>query len=507
MIRMKYNNPVLPGFYPDPSICRVGKDYYMVTSSFEYFPGVPIFHSLDLVNWRQIGHCLTRTSQLSIKNIPSSRGIWAPTIRHHNGVFYMVTTDAGGKGHFYVYTEDPAAEWSEPVFVEGKGFDPDLFFDDDGKMYFMEHDLNGKGITQWEIDINSGSLIGNGQCIWKGFEDRYCEAPHLYKIQGKYYLMVAEGGTYRGHMIVVARSDSPTGPFEGCPHNPILSHRCEVLYAIQSTGHGDFVQAEDGSWWIVFLATRPNNRAHHLGRETFLAPVTWTGNGWPIINNNKCIELEMDAACLPQHKWKEEAVRDDFNDKQLKNCWNFRRVPLNEYWSLESRKGWLKLLGTANTLNDIEPYMFIGRRQQHFNCQVSTLMAFNPVELGEEAGLTVIMNEEHHYEVAVVKFAKGKAIIVRKRIGDLVSIVANEPIEDESIVLKITAERNQYILGYLDQAGTFIKLATAMPKYLSSEVAGGFTGVYFGLYATGNGKESTAPAFFDWFDYEKGDVK
>ena len=501
-MKMKYDNPIISGFYPDPSICRVDQDYYMVNSSFEYFPGVPIFHSRDLVNWRQIGYCITRTSQLLLENIPSSHGIWAPTIRYHEGIFYIVTTDTFRRGHFYVYTDNPAGEWSDPIWVEASGFDPDLFFDEDGKTYFMEHDLNGNGITQWEIDIKSGKLLSEGQCIWLGFEDRFCEAPHLYKIKDKYYLIVAEGGTYRGHMVVAARSDKATGPFEGCPHNPILTHRHHVLNEIQSAGHGDLIEAHDGSWWIVFLATRQIRRCHHLGRETFLAPVSWSDDGWPIVNNNQAIEIEMVADCLPQHKWQEEIKRDDFNDLTLKNCWNFRRVPLNDHWSLEKREGWLQLLGNENTLNDIEPNVFMGRRQQHFGCKVSTFMEFEPVLEGEEAGLTVIMNEEHHYEIAISKVNGKKCVIVRKRIGDLIAIVAKEPYESSTIVLNITAEKTKYTLGYIANDGSYIKLASATTRHLSSEVAGGFTGVYFGLYATGNGKECISPAFFDWFDYE-----
>lgn len=193
---MKYHNPIIPGFYPDPSICRVNEDYYLVTGSFEYFPGVPIFHSLDMVHWKQIGHCLTLDVQLPLQGVPSSHGIWAPTLRYHNNRFYMVTTNMSGGGHFYVSTEDPTGEWSDPVWVEGNGFDPDLFFDEDGKVYFMEHEINGNGILQCEIDLQTGRFLSEQRKIWGGFEDRFCEAPHMFKINGKYYLLVAEGGDF-----------------------------------------------------------------------------------------------------------------------------------------------------------------------------------------------------------------------------------------------------------------------------------------------------------------------
>jgi xylan 1,4-beta-xylosidase len=206
---MPYANPIIPGFYPDPSVCRVGDDYYLVTSSFEYFPGVPVFHSRDLLHWRQIGHCLTRDSQLPLLSVRSSGGIYAPTIRHHNGRFYMVTTNVNGGGNFYVFTDDPAGEWSEPVFVEQGGIDPSLFFDDDGTVYFTSTGDNG--IYQSILNIQTGKRLSEIRHLWTGTGGRYPEAPHLYRINGRYYLMMAEGGTEYGHMETIARGDSPWG--------------------------------------------------------------------------------------------------------------------------------------------------------------------------------------------------------------------------------------------------------------------------------------------------------
>ena len=224
----------------------------------------------------------------------------------------MVTTNVSGGGHFYVKAQDPAGPWSEPVWIEGPWFDPDLFFDDDGRVYFSRMNM-GQGIYQREIDLETGALLGPERIIWPGFEDRFCEAPHIYKINGLYYLLVAEGGTHRTHMIVAARSTSPTGPYEGCPHNPLLTHRCALGNPIEHTGHGDLVQAPDGSWWVVFLAVRTYQGRFHLGRETFLAPVTWTEDGWPVINEGQPIALEMDAPLPPSHPWPEPPVRDEFD--------------------------------------------------------------------------------------------------------------------------------------------------------------------------------------------------
>jgi xylan 1,4-beta-xylosidase len=507
---MSYTNPVIPGFHPDPSVCRVGEEYYLATSSFEYFPGVPIFHSRDLVNWRQIGYCLMRESQLPLRDVMSSGGIWAPTLRYHAGRFYMITSNMPHYRHFYVSADDPAGEWSEPIRIDGdsagSGFDTDLFFDDgeaDGKVYMARHSDDTVGIRLWELDLATGTLLGPEHLIWPGFEDDLCEAPHLYKIDGLYYRLLAEGSTHRGHMATIGRSDKVTGPYESCPYNPILTHRAKVAEPIQAIGHADLVQAHDGSWWAVFLGIRQNDwRYHHLGRETFLAPVTWTADGWPIITDRQhAVQLQVDGPALPQHPWPAPAVRDDFDAPKLALLWNFRKNPDPQAWSLSERPGWLTLRGTPPALSDFDPPIFVGRRQQHFECTAATLLEFEPGE-GDEAGLTAFMNEQHHYEVALSRQAGGKFVIVRRRIGDLSSVVAIENAPEGPLVLQIVAEREKYTLGYSCAGQPFKPLTQGLTKYLSSEVAGGFTGVYFALYATGHGKHSTSPACFDWFDYD-----
>jgi xylan 1,4-beta-xylosidase len=283
---MPYTNPVIPGFHPDPSVCRVGADYYLVTSSFEYYPGVPIFHSRDLFNWRPIGHCLTRESQLPLHGARSSGGIFAPTIRYHQGRFYMVTTNITARKHILVHAENPEGPWSEPVWLDMDGIDPSLLFDDDGKVYFSS--TGPGGIWQSELDVERGTWIGEKRSLWAGTGGSFPEAPHLYRLGDTYYLLIAEGGTEYGHMVTIARSGTPWGPFEPCPHNPILSHRSKSL-EIRCTGHGDLVQDHRGNWWMVFLGTRPVGYppCYHLGRETFLAPVSWDANGWPVVNGGR----------------------------------------------------------------------------------------------------------------------------------------------------------------------------------------------------------------------------
>ncbi|MBU4377032.1 MAG: glycoside hydrolase family 43 protein [Candidatus Omnitrophica bacterium] len=497
---MKYKNPVISGFYPDPSVCRVGEDYYLVTSSFEYFPGVPIFHSKDLINWRQIGYCLTRKSQLPLEKARSSSGIFAPTIRHHNGTFYMVTTNANGWRNFFVYSKDPAGDWSEPVWLDQGGIDPSLFFDDDGSVYFASTGVNC--IVQSTIDIKTGKQLIDTQEIWRGTSGSYPEGPHLYKINGTYYLMIAEGGTEFGHMETIARSKSPWGPFESCLRNPILTHRSSVE-PIQCTGHGDLVEAHNGTWWMVFLGVRTNGHppCHHIGREVYLAPVKWDKDGWPVVGDNGRVYLEMETDCLPLDPQKSIETRDDFDSKSLGIDWNFLRNPKEEDWPLSERPGFIRLTGSAVTLDDFDSPAFIGRRQRHFNCRVQASLSFSPENENEEAGLTVFMNERHHYEIAVTRLAKERRVIVRKRIGGLSAIVASEKIGEGAVTLGLSANKDLYQFFYLHKDSGNSVLAEGETRYLSSEVAGGWTGVFFAMYATGNGKKSKSPAYFDWFEY------
>src|SRR5690349_19562492 len=279
---MSFQNPVIPGFHPDPSICRVGADYYLACSSFEYFPGVPIFHSRDLVHWTQLGNALDRPSQLPLPvDTPSSAGIYAPTLRHHDGRFWLITTNVTHGGNFLVTATDPAGPWSDPIPAPGvHGIDPDLAWDEDGTCW-----CTVAGVSQIRLDPATGTTTGAARRIWSGTPGAQApEAPHLYRIGDWWYLLIAEGGTERGHSVSVARARTPRGPYQPAPGNPVLSHR-STDRPIQSTGHSDLVRAPDGSWALVLLGTRPRGRTpafHVLGRETFLAPVTWA-DGWPVV--------------------------------------------------------------------------------------------------------------------------------------------------------------------------------------------------------------------------------
>lgn len=498
---MNLANPVIPGFYPDPSVCRRGRDFFLVTSSFEYFPGVPLFHSTDLVNWHRVGNVLDRASQLRLNGIPSSGGIFAPTIRHHDGTFYVITTCVGGSGHFYVTTRDPFGPWSEPVPVAGPGFDPDLFFDEDGRVFFSREDIHGHGIRQHEIDIATGRLLGDERLIWAGFEDPLCEAPHIYKIGDWYYLLVAEGGTYRGHMVVVARGPSPAGPFDPCPRNPILTHRHLVLDPVQSLGHADLIRAPDGSWWLVFLGTRPIGRWHHLGRETFLAPVTWDDEGWPVVNAGRPITVDGVPApsfCAGQRATHHQHFRFDAPTWPPELA--FRRNPEPDKYDLRAGEGRLVMLGP--TSDNPDGFSFVGQRQTDFACRATVRCAFAPAATGEYAGLMAIMNERHYYALGPTLRDGAPGLCLRRRLGSLVAeefVALERP--GEELVLRIDADHRTYAFSY--QAGgdrAFQPVGGGECRYLSSEVAGGFTGVFLGPFNAAVG--STSPAVFRDFRYD-----
>lgn len=482
----QYTNPIIPGFYPDPSVCRVGSDYYLVTSTFEFFPGVPVFHSKDLVNWQQIGHCLTRTSQLPLKEARPSGGIYAPTIRHHDGVFYMVTTNVSYGGNFYVTTTDPAGEWSEPIYVDQGGIDPSLFFDDDGKVYFTS---NADGMCTCEIDIATGKKLTPSTPVWTGTGGRYPEAPHLYKIDGVYYLMLAEGGTEYGHMETIARSSTPYGPWEPSPRNPILTNRnTKADMDIQATGHADLVQTQNGDWYAVFLAFRNSQQYfHHLGRETYLAPVVWE-DGFPYIG----ICPKEASVNLPECPVPAPAKTTDFSQQGLE--WVMLREPNAKLYQFTGCG--LLLKGVAENLSAFNPTLLM-RRQQHFSMLAQTVVDFEP-RLHEEAGLTTFYNLETHYEIYLTRTSKGRRVQVRRVVGDMEMISADIPAPSGDVTFKVTSDKLNYYFFCNDAY-----LCKCETRFLSTEATPcSFTGVMLGLYATGNGRTCENLARFANFTYD-----
>ena len=490
---MRFENPILRGFYPDPSVCRVGNKYYLVCSSFQYFPGVPIFESDDLINWTQIGHCLTRESQLPLEGIESSGGVFAPTIRHHEGRYYMVTTNATFHKHFYVYTDDIYGEWSEPIFVDQGGIDPSLFFED-GKAYFTSNGADEEGksaVIQCEIEIETGKRLTESKHIWHGSGGKYLESPHLYKIKDYYYLTCAEGGTEYGHMITVARSKSPYGPFEGYPNNPVLTNRNLGGYEIQGIGHGDLFEDTKGNWWLIHLGFRQTGQwltYHHLGREVFIVPIQWQEDGWFTANEIGITEKIIDTDLISYDVKQKLYEKQDFKTLSFNLDWAFLRNPKYCNYDFSEKSGGVKLRGDSSTINDIDPQTFIGIRQKEFCNDILTNICFDTKEVGTEAGITAYMDENHHYDIAIIEEENENYVILRLCIGDLKSIVHKYSIgTTQSAKLLIKSDNINYYFYYADESGDEHFLGKAQTRYLSSEVAGGFTGVLLGLYATGNG--------------------
>jgi beta-xylosidase len=472
----------------------VGDEYILVVSSFTYFPGVPVFVSKNLIDWEQIGHALDRPSQLDLTHTRewSSLGIYAPTIRHHDGRFWMITTNVttAGAKTFFVTAEDPAGPWSDPVAVAIAGIDPDLAWDDVGNCWVHFSGLGG--IARCRIDPSDGRILAGPDRTWSGTGLPFPEAPHLFQRGGTWYLMIAEGGTERGHCVSVARAPSPVGPWESAPSNPILSNR-STDRPIQNTGHADMVEATEGSWWMVLLGVRPRGISpgfHVLGRETFLTPVDWV-DGWPVPH---VVQLDMDGRPPGPAEAVAARGRDDFDSPTLAPHWVGVRQSPSTAASLQERPGWLVIHGGASTLDSPEP-AFVGRRQQHQCCRAR---ARTEVGTAAEAGLAILMDETAHYEVVLSQ----SEILARARVGPLDAVVGRAPRPVEPIVLTIATEPHAHgpdavTLGYEDETGALQTLAQLDGRALSTEVTGGFLGRTIGMFAVGG------DAAFDWFDYRE----
>ena len=476
---MRYQNPVVKGFYPDPSVCAANGKFYLVCSSFQFFPGVPLFESTDLVNWTQIGHVLTRKSQVMLENINSSGGVFAPTIRFYKGRFYMVTNNNTTQENFYVYTDDIYGEWSDPIVVDQGGIDPSLYFEEN-RCYFISNgnDENGKGcVMQCEIEIETGKKLTETKPIWGGSGGRYLESPHMYFINGMYYLMAAEGGTEYGHMVTYARSENIWGPFESYPKNPVLTNRNKAPYIIQGIGHGDLIQAQDGNWYILCLGFRQIGvwmPYHHLGREVFLTPVRFGEDGW--------FRAGHDGTCdefyeIPGDFVQKEQKLYTFENTDFSREWCYLRHPHMENYQLEPDK--VTLTGTDITLNEPQSPTFLGIRQRDFDMELSVDVTCD----AKEAGVTAYMNEDEHYEIGLSKTENGVEVFVHLHIGDAECEKCRIALADnQKVTLLIKSDACNYHY-YVKDGEKTVYLASARTKYLSSEVSSGFTGVVLGLYA------------------------
>lgn len=477
---MKYTNPVIKGFYPDPSVCFANGKFYLVCSSFQYFPGVPLFESDDLVNWTQIGYVFTRHSQVKLDRINSSGGVFAPTIRYNNGRFYMVTTNDTTHENFYVYTDDIYAEWSDPIPVDQGGIDPSLFFEN-GRAFFISNgaDAYGDGgVVQCEIDIATGKKLTESKCIWHGSGGRYLESPHMYKIGDYYYLMAAEGGTEYGHMITYARGKNLWGPFDSYPKNPVLTNRNKAPYIIQGIGHGDLIQDQHGNWHILSLGFRQIHiwqPYHHLGREVFLTPVRFEGNGW--------FTAGMDGTTSEQYE-----IAGDFEQKPLGTI-TFENTDWNIDWcylrkavpgNYELSKTGAVLHGTGITLYDTDSPTFVALRQRDFEFDLHVNLKID----SGEGGVTVYHDESEHYDLAIRRADAGYEAVLKLNIGGIRHEQKVVSISGDSAGLYIHADALGYQF-YVKDGDRETSLGYGQAKFLSSEVCGGFTGVMLGLYAVG----------------------
>lgn len=504
---VKYQNPIVRGCYPDPSICRNGEWFYLVNSTFEYFPGVPVFRSKNLVQWEQISHCISREDQLQLCPTirQSASGIFAPSIRCKDDTFYMVVTnvtdETKDKGNFYVWTKDPKGDWSDPIFLGTPGIDPSFFFDDDDREYYVGTSENQIYICA--MSLEEQKIIGERIVLWTGTGGSYPEGPHIYKKNGWYYLLISEGGTERSHMITMARSRQIEGPYEACPHNPVLTNR-SLLRPIESVGHADLVEDANGNWWAVCLGTRTFSYPpkHNLGRETMLVPVNWEGD-WPIFGNHGTLEQEVETDLLPAEYVPEPNNKTyfcDFTSKNLDFSWNTLYTPTEKFW--KSGDGVLELIGNEHSLSDMAAYAWMGRRQSEHNTLTTVELMFDPEEQ-EEAGLTIFMNHKHHYDAAIICEEGEKKLIFRRQIGSLYRIEHIIPVNGDKVTLELESNLDNYVFYYRFQDGERRFLGQGETIYLTTEVGGSFTGNYIALYSMGNGSKCTSSAKFTNFTYKE----
>ncbi|HST45013.1 MAG TPA: glycoside hydrolase family 43 protein [Luteimonas sp.] len=507
-----YRNPVLAGFHPDPSITRAGDRFYLVASSFAFFPGIPVFESRDLVHWEPIGHVIDRPSQLEFDGLGMSRGVFAPTIEFHDGLFYVANTAVDSGGNFIVTARDPAGPWSDPVWLPGvDGIDPSLFFDDDGRVYLLNNDApegtarydGHRAIWMRQLDLATLQPAGPRRVLIDGGVDPstnpiWIEGPHIFKRDGWYYLNCAEGGTGPQHSQVILRSRTVWGPYAPYAGNPILTQRDQAperAHPVTNAGHADLVEGPDGRWWATFLASRNYARAHYnTGRETFLLPVEWN-DGWPVI-----LEAGRDVPYMapgPRFMAKESSQspmsgnftwRDDFDTATLGPAWMSLRAPGTAWADLVAHPGQLALEPLVLGLDTLHSPAFVGRRQQHTTFEASTALRV-PAATGIEAGIAAFQNERHWYFLGVRQGVQGRGEVFLERSSRFGRrIVATTPIPDApTLRLRITGDAGDYGFGFDTGTGWQWLKQHEDGTVLSTEFAGGFVGVVLGPHARTTG--------------------
>jgi xylan 1,4-beta-xylosidase len=537
----QYSNPILSGFYPDPSICRVGNDYYLVNSSFAYYPGLPIFHSKDLVSWKQIGNAMNRPEQLDLQGAGVSRGLFAPSIRYYKGLYYIVCTLVDKGGNFVITAKDPKGPWSKPAWLKNvDGIDPSLYFDaatdkacivynsippDNKSLYSGHRTIRMRTFDYKNLQAGDDEkiLINGGTDISK--KPVWIEGPHIYKINEWYYLMCAEGGTAYDHSEVVFRSKNLAGPYEPYSGNPILTQRqldTNRQNPITSTGHADLVETPDGRWYAVFLGCRPYEADYYnTGRQTFMAPVRWK-NGWPVITEgNEDVKYFYP---LPQPKINSKPVNPfsgnfryttDFASTSLDHRFVFLRTVTEKWYSLAGTKKYLNIKLRPETVSGKANPSFIGFRQSHNKCSAIVSLQFDAAAENEKAGLIIFQNE-HHFYYLCKSIERNKPVIqlYRSTAGEDMELLKSEPLPEnnKTIALRIVSEGAAYSFYWsadVDQATDRRKwnvLQSGLDaKFLSTTTAGGFVGSIFGMYGTSLGKASSASANYLLFEYRGND--
>lgn len=523
---MQIQNPILKGFNPDPSIIRVDDDYYIATSTFEWFPGVQIHHSKDLAHWELITRPLDRTSQLDLRGVPDSCGVWAPCLSYHDGTFYLVYSNTKSfqgtwkdTPNYLVTSTDILGEWSEPIFLSAMGFDGSLFHDDDGRKWYVSLHVDHRnqkffgGIALQEYDPIQKQLIGAPEIIFPGTTLGITEGPHLYKIAGYYYLITAEGGTEYNHAVTVARSKNIYGPYEVHPNNPIVTAADDPKAHFQRTGHADIVEDENGNWHIVFLASRPlrERDACTLGRETIIEELVLE-DGWPFLaNGTKKPRKTFGTNTLEALPIAEGGRRDDFDSDTLDIHWQSLRVPFDTSW-IELKDQQLILKG-RESLSSTFNQSFLARRVQHFNIEVVTRLHFNPTTFQHMAGLIFYYNTSHFHYLHLTSDLNSHSRLLRIVTSDkndyIEPIEKGVPVDKKSLFLKGTFKKTQIQFYYsLDgrdwnTIGPSLDGSILSDDYVRNEhikYQPAFTGVFVGLCCqdlTGN----RTPAYFDFFEY------
>ncbi|MBP5552279.1 MAG: family 43 glycosylhydrolase [Spirochaetales bacterium] len=482
-----YRNPIISGFNPDPSICYVDGHYYIVTSTFEYFPGVTIWESTDLVNWSYCDSVLKTPETLDLDKSPDSLGLYAATIRHHDGRFYVVTTNKYLKFNFVVSSESIHGPWTAPAFIWKTGIDPSLFFTEDGRCFYTSNGetdpyTKARGIFGAFIDPSSGKMLEEFRPIAESCGGHSTEAPHIYFRGGYYYLIIAEGGTGMGHHVCALRSRDIHGPYEKCPYNPILSHAERKGHEIQCTGHADLLELSDGRWIAVFLGTRRNTTvpATTLGRESFLAPVTWTEDGWPIIGNDGKIEIEMEDI-LPVRQKEQNTLFVDFG----KNLSDFPllkvRAPKNDCYILHNNAKKLILVGEEDINTPLGHPSLLTLRQNSFNCTFKATLDI--ITLEGTAGIAAWLRTDYHYRLGITKKGGKLSCALTRHVHDFEAKTAELELDANgasSVTLTMVIRPESYSFHV---NGTPVDTCSYAGLTTSCVLGNCFTGTLLGIYA------------------------